>query len=288
MLRNIKHFMINDYIHFDKELLMAKFDNLKYEIKDEINDLKTPICKSCEETVDYILKNKSSICRLGDGEHILMLNESIPFQNYDENLSLRLKEISLSNHDNILICLNGYYWGSLKGVRSEASRDYIRKFMYKYRDRINQYIDFNKIYYNASLTAYHYTFQYDDEKTNIYFNNIREIWNKRDIVLVKGTGIFNHFQNNVFNNVNSVEYIDAPNKNAFSEYKNILKQCLEYSKNKLFLIILGPTATVLAYDLAILGYQALDMGHIAKDYDYFKCGFDGSVVVNGKGFCDPD
>ena len=35
----------------------------------------------------------------------------------------------------------------------------------------------------------------------------------------------------------------------------------------MIIIILGPTATVLAYDLASEGYQALDFGHIAKDYN---------------------
>ena len=33
-------------------------------------------------------------------------------------------------------------------------------------------------------------------------------------------------------------------------------------KSVLFLVALGPTATVLAYDLSKIGYQAIDIGHI--------------------------
>ena len=35
------------------------------------------------------------------------------------------------------------------------------------------------------------------------------------------------------------------------------------------LIALGPTATILAYDLAEKGVQALDVGHIDIEYEWF-------------------
>ena len=40
-------------------------------------------------------------------------------------------------------------------------------------------------------------------------------------------------------------------------------------QNKLILIALGPTATVLAYDLSKLGYRALDVGHVDIEYEWF-------------------
>lgn len=57
--------------------------------------------------------------------------------------------------------------------------------------------------------------------------------------------------------------------NAFAVYNELLEKLKKYDKDKLIILILGQTATVLAYDLANLGYRALDLGHIAKDYDYF-------------------
>ena len=44
---------------------------------------------------------------------------------------------------------------------------------------------------------------------------------------------------------------------------------MECSKEYVVLIALGPTATVLAYDLNAKGYQALDIGHIDIEYEWY-------------------
>ena len=45
--------------------------------------------------------------------------------------------------------------------------------------------------------------------------------------------------------------------------------CIQSDKKHLVLIALGPTATVLAYDLSNLGYQAIDIGHTDIQYELF-------------------
>lgn len=84
-----------------------------------------------------------------------------------------------------------------------------------------------------------------------------------------GETVFNNIDYNIFDNSKSIEYIYAPSKNAFDKYEEILEKSMKHSKDKLFIIILGPTANILAYDLAVKGYRALDFGHIAKDYDAY-------------------
>ena len=62
----------------------------------------------------------------------------------------------------------------------------------------------------------------------------------------------------------------CPIKNAFKALKkiiNIIK--IKVSKKKLLLIALGPTATVLTYDLYKLGYRAIDIGHADIEYEWF-------------------
>jgi len=75
--------------------------------------------------------------------------------------------------------------------------------------------------------------------------------------------------------------------NAFEVYEDLLVKAKQIDKGRLIVIILGPTATVLAYDLAKLGYQALDFGHIAKDYDFYikKISHDSASIAN---FLKPD
>ena len=73
-------------------------------------------------------------------------------------------------------------------------------------------------------------------------------------------------------------YIEAPSSNAFSAYDLLFEKALSFGKKKLFVLILGPTATILAYDLAKNGYQALDFGYIGKFYVIYK----KNISLDGK------
>ena len=55
---------------------------------------------------------------------------------------------------------------------------------------------------------------------------------------------------------------------------------MHYGENKLILIALGPTATVLAYDLAKAGYWALDIGHLDLEYEWFLKGKGYSYILH--------
>jgi hypothetical protein len=75
----------------------------------------------------------------------------------------------------------------------------------------------------------------------------------------------------------------APNREAFEKYDMILEKVKMYSTEKyLILLALGPTATILAYDLAKLGYQAIDIGHIDIEYEWYRMGAMRKVPVKDK------
>lgn len=64
----------------------------------------------------------------------------------------------------------------------------------------------------------------------------------------------------------------CPAENAFDRYEEIYNEAVKQPKDKLFLIALGPTASVLAYDLAMKGYQAIDIGHADLSYEWLLRG----------------
>lgn len=66
-------------------------DNLKYEIADEIRDMKLPKVLSQMDSVKEIIKTKKSVARFGDGEFNLILGNAIGFQEFDPVLQARLK-----------------------------------------------------------------------------------------------------------------------------------------------------------------------------------------------------
>ena len=89
--------------------------------------------------------------------------------------------------------------------------------------------------------------------------------------------------NDLYNNAKSIKRIVGYATDAFSHYDEMLKAVVaNVTKDKLILLSYGPTATILAYDLAKLGYQAIDLGHLDIEYEWFKMGAISNVAIRGK------
>ena len=104
-INNLRYLMRYNIKEIYKDTLYTKYalDFIKYEIKDELDNLFIPKILSNEETINYIIQNNASISRFGDGEFILINNGSIGFQKANKKLSERLTEILLSNDKAFLI-----------------------------------------------------------------------------------------------------------------------------------------------------------------------------------------
>ena len=147
------------------------------------------------------------------------------------------------------------------------------------RPLLEKYLNVGQTYYPTNIT--HFSMHYvNDGSFDEYFKKIRSIWQDRDIYLIHGKGIFDGFDYDIFDNAKSVIHQTAPATNAFEKYDEILDEVLKVDKGKLIIIVLGPTATILAYDLSLAGYQALDMGHLAKAYNWYKNGWEKKGWVN--------
>lgn len=90
--------------------------------------------------------------------------------------------------------------------------------------------------------------------------------------------------NNLFDNVSSIERIVCPAINAYEKIDKIENGVMKNTKQreKLILIALGPTATVLAYRLARRGYWALDIGHIDIEYEWYLKGVEEKCPIANK------
>ena len=117
----------------------------------------------------------------------------------------------------------------------------------------------------------------------VYFKLIQQIWADKDILLIEGEKSRLGVGNDLFDNVKSIRRILAPNTNAFDHYDAIMKIVQKYSPNEyLILLALGPTATVMAYNLAQKGYQAIDIGHIDIEYEWYRMGASHKVPIPSK------
>ncbi|SFL38950.1 glycosyltransferase, SP_1767 family [Paenibacillus sp. 1_12] len=228
--------------------------------------LSTPHIKSIDETITDIISYRASVGRYGDGELKLINKQGISFQIYNALLSKRLREILLCEDANFLVCLPDVF-KELSHYEDEP-KNYWKLHMAKFRVNWYKLLKKEKVYYNSFISRCYYSFR-DKSNCNEWFTQLKKIWDEREIVFVEGRKSRLGIGNDLFNNAKSIQRILVPEKDAFLEYDRILSEAKKMDKSKLLLLAIGPTATVLAYDLHKDGYQAIDIGHLDIEYEWF-------------------
>lgn len=255
----------------ESEIHAIRIKNQYYELAEKIikNPPKMPQIESGLEALNLVAQEKKSMCRYGDGEfEIVHGRERTKLQKPNSELQKRLKEILYNTNDNVLTCIARLY-GTLDFF-DDGMADVCRRYLTERirEDNMNA-IDLNKKYYDAYVSR-PYIFARDKSKAKEIFEAWKKIWTRRDIVFVEGIMTRCGYKNDLFSEANSIQRIVCPPTDSWEHYSEILDYIIEHiSRDKLILIALGPTATVLAYDLAVRGYQAIDMGHLDNEYEWY-------------------
>lgn len=239
-----------------------------------------PKVLSIEETIDEIRMGNKSICRFGDSEFLYIVDKiNLPYQNQNEKLRIKLREILKFSNPNILVGLPiGYH--SLINLNKESRRTWRSQIAWIY-PRLMKHLDLSKTYYNASMTRLYMDYE-DTSKSSFLFYKVMQLWEGREILLIEGEKSRLGSGNNLFDKSEKVERILGPAQNAFEKYDQLLKEALKQPKDKLILVALGPTAKLLVYELAMNGYQALDIGNIDIEYEWYLRGAKEKVKIPGK------
>jgi glycosyltransferase family protein len=228
--------------------------------------IKPPLVRITDETLDKIINDKCSVSRYGDGEFNIMIGKSQFFQKYDNDLRLRLIEIIKSQGKNHIVCIPDVF-DNLKRFTEDSKKYWIRYLSFN-RNKIYWKLDLKKEYYDAMVTRLYMDYK-DKRKAEERFLKFRMLWEGKEVVLVEGEQSRLGIGNDLFDNASLIKRIICPAVNAFEKYDEILAAIKKHDKSKLILIALGPTATVLAYDLSLMGYRALDIGNVDIEYEWF-------------------
>lgn len=227
-----------------------------------------PKVESIEETLQKIIDEKLSIARFGDGELSLLYHNNIGFQNFNEDLKIRLQEIILDYSNGG--CLVGIPSSieNLNGFTRQAKMMF-RSLIGGYYTNYNKFLNVDYRYPNSFITRFYMDIE-DKSVATKYFSLLKEIWENRKVVIIEGEFTRFGIGNDFLSNATHVSRILVPSKNAFDHYNLILNSIIEIvDKNTLILAAIGPTATVLCYDLAKIGYQAIDIGHADIEYEWY-------------------
>jgi len=235
-----------------------------------------------ENTLDELIYNNKSIVRFGDGEYDLIFGRKISFQEYDEKLSERLNEILKTDEKGLLIGIHdSLNEDFINKYFTESAKTFWKNWIKNNEKKLIHLLDENKTYYSSQISRFYMDYK-DKSNVSLYVNKLKKLWDKKDIVIIEGDKSRLGVGNDLFNNTNTIQRILCPSVNAFEIYDKIYNESLKIPKNKLVLIALGPTATVLGYDLYKKGYQAIDIGHIDIEYEWYLRNSTYKVKIENK------
>lgn len=242
---------------------------------------------STVKTLKYIKRTGCSVARFGDGELSFALNtpHAIAFQNNSERLSTELQQVLSNNHTDLLLCIprylnslygstptcRNYWWAWGKNAnKHEQTVSHIRK------------TSGNRYLFGDSLITRPYMDTLNRKYAAKVFGLLKDLWQDRNLLIVEGSQTRLGVGNDLFSNASSIRRIIAPAIGAFNCYDSIKDAIYKHHSDELVLLALGPTATVLASDLSSSNIQAIDIGHIDIEYEWFLQGASKKVAVSGK------
>lgn len=271
IIKNIWYLIKYDLEERDYQMKDEAIEDCIYEFHESESLIPRLKILTADETLDLLYEHPKSLSRLGDGEIKVMCGIDQPFQRFVPALAEKMKKILVHRKDNLYVGLNNAYFSSPYPY-ADRNYKYYRTEGTKYRRFFISFCDKENIYLDASCFCAYFRFK-DDYNFEGHYNKVRRLFDGKKIALVSGAGIFNNIKYDILDNVSDKICIEAPSKNAFDQYDEIIANIeRKVPKDYIVCIILGMTATVLAADLADKGYIAWDMGHIIKDYDAYKKG----------------
>lgn len=236
-----------------------------------------------DETIAYIKEHNCSIARYGDGELSIMIQMGEPtFQKGSAELVEGLRGVFENPSNNLLVCMpSGLV--STYDLHEDGKRfwkGWAITHQTKAVSMIRQFIDKDYRFGDANISRPYSPYK-TKNKAKRLFPLLKELWNDKDVLFVEGEKTRLGVGNDLFDNAKSIKRILCPAENAFDAYERILETVASCWRGELVILALGPTATVLASDLSKQGIQALDMGHVDIQYEWFLAG-EKFVPVKGK------
>lgn len=251
MIKKIRQFL---YIKRN-EVLLNKLKEERWNIK------------TTKETIEKIIQGYS-ISRYGDGKFdIAFRKKELYFQEYDSELSKYLREILNSNLEKLLVAIPRTLI-EIKNLK-ENEKYFWSRYYLKQKEKLEKNISKEKVYYDSMISRFY--MPYINPKENIEsIDKLIKYFSNKKILILEGENTRFGLGNSLLKNSSEIQRIILPDRNGFRKYKEVIKFVLEnFTRDNIILIALGPTATVLAYEFSKEGYQALDIGHLDVEYEWY-------------------
>ena len=233
------------------------------------------------ETLDFIIKNKKSCVRFGDGELSILRGGAGPgFQKQSDELRSSLQKVISSTNDNMLLCVPRVLdVSTLQSLTNRSQKHWkatLSKNIFYIRSMNSQVV------YGDALFTRSYIETKNEELCENVFERIKSLCAGRSLVIIEGHSTRLGVGNDLFSRATDIRRILGPARNAYTKIEDILEVACKFPKDCLILIALGPAAKPLVLELTQRGFQAVDLGHADVEYEWFLRKASGKMPLPGK------
>ena len=228
----------------------------------------TPYITGPLETAQYLLSSDASFIRFGDAEMKLLTGRATYFQKVRVSLTEALTKVFTTTDAGYIIGIYDAFSGF--PATKKQSGDWWTDKADFYRKFVREYGNFSHQYFAAWVSSFYtHTYQtYCGSMVPLLYSTLREIWRGKDLVILRGDNGMK-YENDVYDTCRSQKVLYAPAKNAWDHYTELRDALMQEDPNALYILSIGPTSKLLAYELVKAGRRALDLGRLAKDYDFY-------------------
>lgn len=233
--------------------------------------------KNIDETILEIFEGEKTLIRFGDGELQLLLRKGgIGFQKSTPLLEMKLsnlfEEAVTEQKDRILLCMPGILSGVPReySMKKEAKLYWFEFMARNYKELKKLFERYEGIEFGDSCLTRPFMDTQNFEYAQNVFNAIKENLKERRILIIEGRYTRFGVGNDLLSKAKDVRRILCPEQNAFDKYEDILNYARNQRNIDVVILALGPTAKVLAFNLAILGFWCLDLGHLDVEYEWYR------------------
>lgn len=210
---------------------------------------------SYSETLDKIAEPETSMARFGDSE-LKMLNSSfnIGFQKFSLGLQSALREVAAVRDANMLLAMPPVFKNQQWATLWNANYDYIKATFETVETFGNTAVSRPPCFNEMKAAA---------------VSKWMSIWEGKRVLMVTGRDSRFKMYEEFFGNASQFDLYYGPGVDAFEHIDAIESALLKESRYDIYLLSLGPTATILAHRLFERGLKALDVGHLSASYAHY-------------------
>lgn len=231
---------------------------------------------SIDETIDELLHTEKSMVRFGDGEIVMIKGRDLVLQKAQPEIAEGLKKILAYPYDDLIVTIPGVF--DTLSDHTKESRQFWRDHLLMCRKTYEKYCNPDRVYYSTFISRCYY-FAKDKNRCAQWYDGIRDIWKDRSVVVVEGERSHNGVGNDLLDRAAGVERIICPPKDAYGSLNRILEACMQYDRDRLFLLSVGVAAKFIAVELFEKGYRVLDIGNLDMEYEWYVRGADHKIPL---------